>query len=129
MRAGKCRHYRGTVERKCAAGIVLKTLAGGGTPGWGTRLPCGYWPGEPSGGDRAVCASFSAYTVAEEEADRAEVKKMLGQVSEARKLCPAEVGNYLVVCPACGGKLHLSRHSNGHVWARCEAGGCLSWME
>jgi hypothetical protein len=129
MRAGKCRHYRGTVERRCAAGIVLKTLAGGGTQGWGTRLPCGYWPGEPVGGERATCASFSPVTAAEEEADRAAVKIMLAHVLAAKKLVPRQPGKYLVVCPACGGHLHTERHGNGHVWARCDSKDCLSWLE
>jgi hypothetical protein len=34
------------------------------------------------------------------------------------------------ICPACGGKLHLSHAAlNGHVWGKCETEKCLAWLE
>jgi hypothetical protein len=40
-------------------------------------------------------------------------------------------GRGVMDCPVCGtGKLHYSRAGyNGHVHARCETDGCVSWME
>lgn len=36
----------------------------------------------------------------------------------------------IVVCPVCGGQLHMSHDAyNGHVWGHCETKDCLSWME
>ena len=33
-------------------------------------------------------------------------------------------------CPCCGKGLSMSISSyNGHVWGKCETGGCVSWME
>jgi hypothetical protein len=36
----------------------------------------------------------------------------------------------VIECPECKGKLHLSQAAyNGHVFAKCETPGCVSWME
>ena len=36
----KCVHFNGTMYARCAAGVNYRTLAGGPTLGWATRLPC-----------------------------------------------------------------------------------------
>ncbi|AWB26198.1 hypothetical protein DA075_35605 (plasmid) [Methylobacterium currus] len=33
-----------------------------------------------------------------------------------------------ISCPECSGRLRWSRAENGHVWGKCESGGCLMWM-
>lgn len=36
----------------------------------------------------------------------------------------------VIECPQCKGRLHLSQAAyNGHVHAKCETDGCVSWME
>lgn len=35
-----------------------------------------------------------------------------------------------ITCPVCAGRLHLSQAaSNGHVFAKCETSGCVSFIE
>ena len=54
---------------------------------------------------------------------------------EADRLCREDSGGKrgasgAVKCPVCGGKLNYSVAAlNGHLWGKCETGGCLHWME
>ena len=35
-----------------------------------------------------------------------------------------------VECPICKGQLKVSHAAlNGHIWAKCETQGCVSWIE
>jgi len=130
LRKRTCRHFRGTVNAECAAGIVYESLTDG-APGWARRLPCFGDAGA------AVCAQYSALTDAEfAEADRGaraameRLEKLAPRVAEIRKEYAGRDVRLVETCPACGKRIALEHHgANGHVWAACETPGCIGFME
>jgi hypothetical protein len=51
-------------------------------------------------------------------------------IDEARKKMVATgLTHGSVECPKCKGYLNWEKHSNGHIWAKCEKQDCMGWME
>ncbi|MFW9871898.1 MAG: hypothetical protein ACFFG0_02270 [Candidatus Thorarchaeota archaeon] len=34
-----------------------------------------------------------------------------------------------IICPLCGKELTYQKHSNGHIWGKCETKNCLNWVQ
>ncbi len=34
-----------------------------------------------------------------------------------------------IICPICNKRLFFDKHTNGHIWGKCETINCLSWMQ
>lgn len=146
MKEGMCIHYNGCANPVskgiCRAGVEYKSLTGGITPGWATRLPCTDM--EPKGGDKMSCDKHrlpTAEELAESKRETDEhIKRFMvaytGNVAEWRRQNKWDRNNPKgasgsVPCEVCGtGKIELSMASyNGHVHGKCTTEGCISWME
>lgn len=142
-RMEKCRHFTGTRNQKCEAGISYESVTVRHDPmpyvsreGWKytttTSMPCLGGSHNPAG---ATCGSCSRYTREEATAHRAEIEERFSREGVARKAIVAAIdaGNGTsgyIACPACGNRLGYSRAaSNGHIRAACDTPGCTSWME
>jgi hypothetical protein len=131
---GVCRHYRGTVERTCEAGVIMRELVGGSDIGWFTRAPC-LGPGRASTG--VVCEKYVGMTAEDVEAEQRitdecfrrlqAVAPIIERIKREHACCEAAGSE---VCPICGAELRW-RHAagNGHVWIRCATKGCVAMME
>ena len=76
------------------------------------------------------CPEFSPYTKAECDADESYWDEHIKTVVLACDSIPKTGSSGIVECVKCKGKLHWSRAAcNGHIHAKCETDGCLSWME
>lgn len=139
--AGNCRHYRGTVQNVCAAGINLRDLVGGEDLGWCTRLPCVEILRERANGPTAECQSFSPHTPEEEAQKKVETKKLIDESMRRMKaLKPLwnrikaehrnKNGSGVETCPVCRGKIYWTHSSyNGHCSFQCETEGCINVIE
>lgn len=133
----KCRHYHPSAPLShdgCKLGINLDVLIGSERSGWGCRIPCRL----TSFSEEVIpCSKFEPYTVAEIEADDAEMDLAFGNFLVAGELINKVKEDHkgtdwsgVLECPVCDGKLSLSHAKcNGHVWGKCETEGCLAWME
>ena len=134
----ECRHFNGTVNIRCKAGVCYLHLAGDG-PGYSHRLPC--CPGlkhDPSYGDRVPCESYSPLTDQEWEAKEQERRARYERYAKAepffeaiRKANKGRSASGSDPCPVCGtGTLRWSiAGCNGHIHARCSTAGCLAFMQ
>lgn len=138
MKKGTCRHFNGSWHNKtCEVGVCYRELVGGPDLGWVTRLPCHKNLFEPKSGEKAVCEKYeepSDQEVAESEAgikaEFARFEKILPLIAAMKKQFKGTSGAKQVECPICKGVLSMAISGvNGHVWGRCSAEGCLSWME
>jgi hypothetical protein len=51
-------------------------------------------------------------------------------IAQARKvMSDSGLKGGTVECPKCKGSLNWSKHSNGHIWAKCASKDCIGWME
>lgn len=132
-----CKHYNGTVNETCKAGVKytdVKLLGESGPP----SFPC-FKDNNPLGATCEKCEFRTPEEVAEMERKQAERFEAIGK---ARGAIVAHLGgpwkkgtpgaNGVIDCPACGkpGALHFSRAGyNGHIHARCQSAGCVNWME
>jgi hypothetical protein len=134
--AGKCVHFNGCQNDRCAAGVSYAELRGDRI-----GLPClaKYAPA-----DGPVCDKRREPTPEECAADLADASRRFEQTKTARAAIVARIGPYKrgvgaspsvsgrMDCPVCGkpDALHYSRAGrNGHVHAHCATAGCVSWME
>lgn len=145
MQKGLCKHFNGTVNDKCRAGIIYQDVTPDpGTAGSALRLPCRSVPGSfnsPSQLEhfnrRGTCAKYEEPTNEElaeywrrSEEMFARHAKAMTVIAKVKKEHKGQIWQGVEVCPVCGGKLHMSHAAvNGHVWGRCETKDCLSWME
>lgn len=103
----KCRHFNGTQNTHCKAGINYRELAGMPKLGWGTRLPCLTDPFmSPT---RVPCTLLSFPTEAEAEANIQQLEDHIAKHVE--RLSRGE-------CPVCGKK--ITKRQVG----RCIYGSC-----
>jgi hypothetical protein len=135
---GRCVHFKGIQHDLCGAGINIRQLVGGPELGWAARLPCLLMDAEKC---TVVCESRKLLTRDEAEAevskDRERMKRTLKAVAAAhddagRKGFKVGLGGAdSMPCPLdCGGRLYYRVASvNGHMHAKCETDGCVSWME
>lgn len=137
-KADWCKHYNGTVNDQCRAGVTYTTVElGRGTKQF--SLPC-FRDENPLG---AVCEKCEFRTAEEEAARKAEQAKRFDNIVKARTAIVESLGgpwkkgmpglNGRIPCPCCGqpgAMLSFSRAGyNGHIHARCSTDDCVSWME
>lgn len=144
-KADKCRHYNGTANDTCRAGMNYADVQlGHGTPQY--SLPC-YAAGDNGRGRNwntlgATCAQCSFPTAEELAVEEAEMKASMERLGKARAAIVAHLGgpwkrgvagaSGRIDCPACGQPkaLAFSRSGyNGHIHASCSTADCCSWME
>lgn len=132
-----CKYYNGTVNETCKAGVKYADVQlGFGTPQ--RSLPC-FKDENPLGATCEKCEFRTPEEVAEMERVQAE---RFNNTMNARKAIVEHLGGHwkkgtpgasgAIDCPVCGkpGALHFSRAGyNGHIHARCQTAGCVSWME
>lgn len=132
-----CKHYCGTVECVCEAGVNLRKHVGGPDDGWAARLPCNSLLGQRDPAAVVSCDKYEEPTpeeIADEEAFMAEMMNRTQQsipwmesIKEAYKgknACGVDK------CPICGNVIYWSiAASNGHMDAECRTEGCLKFME
>lgn len=125
---GWCIHYRARNEGDtCLVGVRYDRFRPG-------REPC-FMDRPPS--DTDICWDVRPPTAEEIAAHKAGLKVRMGalltvlaSIQPWRKKHKGENFGEVVVCEACGGKLHLTiAKTNGHVHGRCETPGCVVWME
>jgi hypothetical protein len=136
QKANKCKHYNGTVNDACEAGIKYESVRLQGVPGKGWNLPC-----LKDHSEGCSCDKLEFYTDAEikaqiEESHRSFENTMKARQAIVAKLAPYKKGQSQSVggeipCPVCAkGTLRYSRAGyNGHIHARCSTVGCVAWME
>lgn len=133
---GKCIHYNGTVNNKCAVGVDYESVA---QPGEGilfSRLPC-FMKNDLAGlGLCTECQYPTEQQIAESQEWLAGYIAKMAKAREAIKTHLEETGalrrnvSGVIACPHCGGKLSFSYAGayNKHIHASCE-NSCVNWME
>ncbi len=145
MRKGSCKHYNGSYHNKtCEAGVVYNEVTPDPHgPGCAYRIPCNRELSEQGlkvlkeCGPQGTCDKYQEPSQDEIDSYEAAIaehsKKFLTTIPLIKKVKQEHKGKDwagVVVCPVCGGKLHVTHSSfNGHVWGNCETENCLSWME
>ena len=122
QRANRCVYFTGVQNEKCEAGVTY--------PKDYRHLPCHKL-------ENLLCPKQHFPTeeevkefVAETELRFKKMEKAFVIVGKIKKEHKGKNWKGIEVCPACGGKLHLSYSAfNGHVWGKCETDKCLGWME
>lgn len=133
-----CKHYNGTVNSQCRAGVNYEQLAEGSL-GMMRRLPC--WATSPfkDAEEIKTCTSREFPTPEEVAAELEEITASLNRTVTARQT----IMDYLkaegkpkrnvagrIPCPICKiGTLGFSIAYNGHCHATCSTQGCVRWME
>lgn len=136
QKANKCRHFNGTINDACEAGVKYESVRQPRAAGQGANLPC-----LKDRSDGCYCEKLSFKTDEEIEAEIEEVMKRFNDTHEARKAIVEHLGGPWkkgmagasgeIPCPACkSGTLRFSRAGyNGHIHAACSTKGCVAWME
>lgn len=133
-RSDWCKHYRAMASNDtCNAGVAFKSLdlqkIGS------ANCPC--WERRPD-----LCQLAVYRTPEEMAAEEAEFEKRFASTMIARVAIVEHLGgpwkrgmsgtSGVIDCPACNSQksLYFSRSGyNGHVHAKCDTKGCVSWME
>lgn len=134
-----CRHFNGFQHDECKAGVNYRELAGAPALGCMTRIPCTFGF-EPKGGPRVECSKMERPSRAEAEqtvaAGEAAIERHMRAFraahddAKAQGLKRGRGGAASIACPICGGMLtYVVAAYNGHMHAKCETEGCVSWME
>jgi len=130
-----CKHYDGreiVVNRgKCRVGIdPCYSFNGGNRVGMLGRLPC-----LKNNTDAPQCHLAEFPTPEEVEAENAAfaayIDDFLKHMPNARAaMIATNSDGGCMDCPKCGNGLRWTKaRCNGHIHARCDTEGCLSWME
>jgi hypothetical protein len=129
MKPGDCIWYTGTMNANCEKGVCYRALVGGPDLGWMARLPCITTRLSATEG-RVDCAAKAPMSQEEYDRQQAEHKAAFAMTSTAiRAIRATGLSEGSIECPKCKKGLHFSvARSNGHIWGRCETGGCLAWM-
>ena len=126
----KCKNFNGMVNGQCKAGVTYADVRVV-TEGKPHRYPCWISDGCTSGCQHAV---FPTQEEAEERERK--VQKSMENYTTARNAIVAHTEGKRGVagsieCPVC--KTGVLRFSiagcNGHIHAKCNSEGCVSWME
>ena len=131
-----CKHYNGTVNDECRAGVKYElVLLGKGTPQ--CSFPC-FKDRNPLG---ATCEKLAFETPEETAIRKADQEKRFERMGKVRAAIVATLGGPWkkgmkgsvgsITCPACGtGNVNFTRSGyNGHVHAKCSTADCAAWME
>ena len=130
-----CKNYSGRDmflgECVCKAGInPVERFCNGDRTGWVAKVPC-----LRTNETTAQCDQCVYPTKEEAEADNAAFKAYVDDVLKhipiARAaMVAAKSDGGCMDCPKCGQGLRWSKaRCNGHIHAKCDTEGCLSWME
>lgn len=134
-----CKHYSGTANEKCRAGVIYTDVAQGrGTTSY--SLPC-FRPDHKYNPLGATCDKCEFRTEEEAAAMEEEGKQRLERMWIVRKAIVEACGGPwrkgmktkagMIPCPVCkSGSVNFSRSGyNGHIHAACSTENCISWME
>lgn len=139
----KCVHFNGIQNDTCRAGCHYDKMDEGRRVPYRAALPCFKVNQEEQqvldarGVEQASCEhrrfpTDEEIVAAENEMNDAIEKVLLAQrvIEPIRKEHAGENWSDVLECPNCKGRLHV-RHAacNGHVRAKCETEGCVSWVE
>jgi hypothetical protein len=139
-----CKHYDGRAAILggcCGAGVPMDSF--GPMEGAAYRRPCIQGPSWDAkraalGITAQPCDKQQMPTPEEAEQESrdlneyaAKVMKVLAETRTWRVKGKLSADRAEVIeCPACKGRLHMRQSAyNGHVAAKCETKGCVSWME
>lgn len=131
-----CTHFTGIQHDRCNAGVLYSAMREAKTDTTPFRFAC--FQDEAQG---LVCNAARFPTREEAEASARADKEAWARVSLANNAAHADAkakgfgkghaGADSIPCPVCEkGRLYyrVAAH-NGHMHARCETEGCVSWME
>ncbi len=137
-RESKCKHYTGSINETCDAGVKYADVRKDNQPDPGYSLPCIAKYNHAG----ATCEKCQLPTAAEIAADEAAMRLWVEQVGQARAAIVAHLGgpwkkgtpggSGQIDCPVCQqpSALRFSRSRyNGHIHARCNTPTCVNWME
>lgn len=140
-KASRCKHFNGTTNATCEAGVNYLEHTGGNPMGYACRLPCTGDKGCSWASEEKVvpCALRVFLTDEEIQAEIDELDRSFSRTVGARHAImehldatgqPQRNVSGSIPCPACGsGTLHFSIAYNGHCHAHCTTAGCVNWME
>ena len=138
MREDMCKHYEGVMQDECAKGVRYERFTDGDSFGIVKKIPCLKKNGING-------CDLAEWLTAEEisEYKRKSKERMAGMMA-AIALIQEKTGadpdfepcmgnkkgaKGKIECPMCGADLYYSvAPGNNHIWAKCKAEGCLSWM-
>ena len=147
----KCRHFNGTMNQCCEAGIRYDDVRAKNDPPTpyisrgiqytaNSSMPC--WVDSPDmNAQNLDCPKRSLFTREEAEADERQMHESFTRIATGRKAIMEflkEKGELKrdvagkIPCPNCKtGSLHFRRAGayNGHIHAKCTTEGCCAWME
>lgn len=137
QKQNKCKHYNGTINDRCDAGVAYADVRVSRGEGKGFDFPCLL-----DRCDGTSCDKREFYSEAEIDAQIEETNRRFEGTMLARQAIVAHLGGAwkkgmpskrgVIDCPVCGAKdkLHFSRAGyNGHIHAQCETADCVAWME
>lgn len=118
-----CKHFTGIMNKACAKGIAYADVrdASGSGP---YKFPC------LSACDSCLQREYP--TPEEVDAEHREFERHFnGTVLARPAILKTKQKSGAIDCPLCGtaSALRFAVASNGHVHAKCDTKGCLSWME
>lgn len=130
MKNYHCKHWHGSVNDVCKAGVNWQEVTGGPQLGIMRRCPC------INTEHAAKCDLHALPTPEELAAEEAEWERILAQhVAERphwekiRRENPRGSSG-VCKCPRCGGECQWSiAFTNGHMHVRCRTDDCIAFME
>lgn len=134
----RCVYFTGIQNETCDAGVNIRELVGGPDLGWARRMPCFLKDADKC---TVTCSARKFMTRQESEEqlrkDHEDIERYIKAAAAAAKDAKEKGfriglgGADSMPCPlGCGGRLYYRVAScNGHLHAKCETPGCVSWME
>lgn len=132
QKMGTCKHFNGLRHDCCLAGVRYQDLVPDGKePSARASMPC-MDKYNPSG---TTCEKREPHTREEAEARWRALNGSGERTMKAIRAIADHIkatGKYadIIDCPNCGNRLGYGKaRSNGHVHARCDTPGCVSFMQ
>ena len=122
--ADKCIHFNGLSHQFCKAGINYESVKDRMKRPY--EIPC--VKNTAFYGSYCDKQQFRTDKEVEQELIEIEDISVIAFVALA-KIAELKENSGIIECPKCKGKLRYTRHSNGHVWGKCETENCLSWLQ
>lgn len=122
--ADKCIHFNGLSHQFCKAGINYESVKDRTQRPY--KIPC--VKNTVMHGSHCSLQQFRTDEEVEKEIKEIENISVIA-FGALSIISTRKENNGIIECPKCGGKLHYTRASNGHVWGKCETENCLSWMQ
>lgn len=126
-----CKHWQGSINELCGAGLNWRELTGGDDTGVMVRCPCVNLE------HASKCESHLLMTEEEFAAEQAEMARIIAMhVEEFAYWDKLKAENKrgttgVCPCPRCEGHCQWSiAATNGHLWVKCQSTeGCVAFME